>query len=148
MRKDQIFQHCLWKRMVDILGVFFKAVVVGDTFWNYCFCFVLLCQNESVEVFIRVEILVENISRFNMYGKAVCHCFLSFIRHKKSNKFSIIIVQRQKVTCIDRALIGTTIEKVKLVRYSGGSQKSGGGTQKNPAKHGIKLTMFLNFNIT
>ena len=48
--------------------------MVRDTFWNYCFCLVPLCQKKAVEIFICVEIVVENIYRFNVYGKAViCH---------------------------------------------------------------------------
>ena len=53
------------------IDIFFKAVVVGDAFWNYGFCFVLLCYKEAVKIFFHIEILVENISRFNMYGKVV-----------------------------------------------------------------------------
>ena len=99
------------------IDIFFKAVVVGDAFWNYGFCFVLLCYKEAVNIFILIEILVENISRFNMYGKVViCHYVLSFVRYKESNKLSVVVIRWQKVTCLNKVFIDTTIEKSKLVR--------------------------------
>ena len=68
--------------------------MVGETFWDYGFCFVLLCCEQTVKIFIPIEILVENISRFNMYGKAViCHYILSLIRYKESNKLSVVIIR-------------------------------------------------------
>ena len=61
-----------------------KAVVVHNTFWSYCFCCVLLCQKKAVEIFNCVEILIKNIYRFNVYGKAVvCHDNLSIILAKE-----------------------------------------------------------------
>ena len=95
--------------------MFFKSVVVGDTFWNYGSCFVLLCYKEAVKIFIRIEILVEHISSFNMYGKVViCHYVLTFVRYKESNKFSVVVIWRQKVTCLNKVFIDTAVEKFKL----------------------------------
>ena len=37
--------------------------MVGDRFWNCDFCFVPLCYKEAVKIFIRIKILVENISK-------------------------------------------------------------------------------------
>ena len=91
--------------------------MVGDRFWNCDFCFVLLCYKEAVKIFIRIKILVENISRFNMYGKAVIwHYILSFLRYKESNNATVVIIRLQKVTCLNKVFIDTTIEKLMLVR--------------------------------
>ena len=90
--------------------------MIGDTFWNYDFCFVLLCYKEAVKIFIRIEIMVENISRFNMYGKVViCHYVLSFVRYKESNKLSVVVIRWEKVTCLNKVFIDNTIEKFTLV---------------------------------
>ena len=89
--------------------------MVGDTFWNNG-CFVLLCYREAVKILIRIEILVENISRFNMYGKVViCHYVLSFGRCKKSNKLPVVIIRWQRVICLNKVFIDTAIEKFNLV---------------------------------
>ena len=91
--------------------------MVGDKFWNYGFCFVLLCCKEAVKIFIRIEILMKNISRFNMCGKPViCHYVLSFVRYKESNKLPVFVIRWQKVTWLNKVFIDTTIEKFKLVR--------------------------------
>ena len=91
--------------------------MIGDTFWNYGFCFVLLCYKEAIKIFIHIEIVLENISRFNMYGKVLnCHYVLSFVGYKESNKLSVVVIRWQKVTCLNKVFIDTTIEKSKLVR--------------------------------
>ena len=103
------------KRRQIILYMFFKAVMICNTLWHYCFCFVLLRQKKAVEIFICVEILIKIISKFNVYRKAVaCHYILSNVWYKKSNKFSIAIPMRQKVTCTNKVFIFTTIEKFNL----------------------------------
>ena len=95
--------------------MFFKAVVVRNTFWNYCFCFVLLCQIKAVGIFICVEILIKNIFRFNVCGKAVvCHDILCIALAKERNKFIVVFVKRQKFTCSNKVFIVTTIKKLKL----------------------------------
>ena len=86
-------------------------------FWNYGFCFVLLCYEEAAKILICIEILVENVPRFNTYGKVViCHYVLSFIRYQESNKLSVAVVKKQKVTCLNKVFIDTTIDKFRLVR--------------------------------
>ena len=98
------------------INIFFKTIVIWDTFWNYCFCFVLLRYKKTLKTFICVETFVENISSLHMYRKAViCHYVLSFVGYKESNKLFFFIVRWQKVTCLNKVFIDTAIEKFNLV---------------------------------
>ena len=52
-----------------------------------------------------------------MYGKVViCHYVLTFVRYKESNKFSVVVIRWQKVTCLNKVFIDTAVEKFKLLR--------------------------------
>ena len=74
MHRDQISQHRLLKRTVDIFGHIFQ----GFSFRRCVLELLLLCHlfelKKAAEFFICVKIVVENISRFNVHGKTViCH---------------------------------------------------------------------------
>ena len=64
--KITLFRVIYSKRRWIALNIFFKAVTVGKSFWNYWFCFALLCQKETIKILICIEILVKNNSKFNM----------------------------------------------------------------------------------
>ena len=89
--------------------------MIRNAFWNYCFCLVLLCQKKAVKVFICIKILMKNIFKFNVYGKVViCHYILPIIWAKERNKFVVVFIRLQKVTCLNKFIIVTTIWKFNL----------------------------------
>ena len=116
MQRDQIFQHHPLKMKVDIYWHIFQSFS-GRRYVLELWFFILSCCEETIKIFIQIEILVENISRFNTYGKAgICHYVLSFARYKESNKLFVVIIRWLKVTCLNKVFIDTAIEKFKLMR--------------------------------
>ena len=68
--------------------------MICNTFWNYCFCFVLLRQKKAAKILIFVEFLVKNVSRFNVYRKAViCHDIVSMVQAKERNKYITVFIK-------------------------------------------------------
>lgn len=100
--------------MVENVGYIFqncsdRRYVLGLLLVSSCY------TKRKLEIFISVKILVENISKFNVYWNAViCHYILSTVRYKKSNKF-LLLMLGDKVTCLSKVFISYTTEKIKLM---------------------------------
>ena len=80
--------------------------MVGDTFWNYGFCFILLCYKEAAKIFIHIEILVK------IFPDSTCMERLLF-----AIPFCPSSDTRKAINShLNKVFIDTTIEKFKLAR--------------------------------
>ena len=80
--------------------------MVGDTFWNYGFCFILLCYKEAAKIFIHIEILVK------IFPDSTCMERLLF-----AIPFCPSSDTRKAINShLNKVFIDTTIGKFKLAR--------------------------------